>query len=70
MEKRVKTHIQAGWNGWEKASGVICDRRVSAEMKRKVYKTVVRPAMLVGLETVSLSEEKTGGSRDVDADQE
>ena len=35
-------------------SGVMCDRRVPAKMKGKVYKTVVRPAMLFGLETVSL----------------
>ena len=35
-------------------SGVMCDRKVSAGMKGKVYKTVVRPAMLYGLETVAL----------------
>ncbi|MCJ8732712.1 hypothetical protein PDJAM_G00214370 [Pangasius djambal] len=45
---------QAGWNGWRKVSGVLCDRKISARIKRKVYKTVVRPAMLYGLETVSL----------------
>ncbi|KAF7647062.1 hypothetical protein LDENG_00177990 [Lucifuga dentata] len=32
----------------------MCDKRVSARMKGKVYKTVVRPAMLYGLETVAL----------------
>ena len=32
-------------------SGVICDRRVSARVKRKVYRVAVRPAMLYGLET-------------------
>ena len=52
--KEVKKRVQAGWNGWRKVSGVMCDRRVSAKMKGKVYKTVVRPAMLFGLETVSL----------------
>ena len=52
--KEVKKRVQAGWYGWRKVSGVMCDRRVSAKMKGKVYKTVVRPAMLFGLETVSL----------------
>ena len=52
--KEVKKRVQAGWNGWRKVSGVMCDRRVSAKMKGKVYKTVVRPAMLFGLETVPL----------------
>ena len=32
-------------------SGVICDRRVPARVKGKVYKVAVRPAMLYMLET-------------------
>ena len=42
-------------------SGVICDRRVPARVKGKVYKVAVRPAMLYGLETVGGTDEKTGG---------
>ncbi|MCJ8729253.1 hypothetical protein PDJAM_G00103960 [Pangasius djambal] len=52
--KEVKKRVQAGWNGWRKVSGVLCDRIISARIKGKVYKTVVRLAMLYGLETVSL----------------
>ncbi|KAK3544110.1 hypothetical protein QTP86_001807, partial [Hemibagrus guttatus] len=52
--KEVKKRVQAGWNGWRKVSGVLCDQKVSARIKGKVYRTVVRPAMLYGLETVSL----------------
>ncbi|KAK3556567.1 hypothetical protein QTP70_010634 [Hemibagrus guttatus] len=52
--KEVKKRVQAGWNGWRKVSGVLCDRKISARIKGKVYRTVVRPAMLYGLETVSL----------------
>ncbi|KAK3535533.1 hypothetical protein QTP70_016803, partial [Hemibagrus guttatus] len=51
--KEVKKRVQAGWNGWRKVSGVLCDRKISARIKGKVYRTVVRPAMLYGLETVS-----------------
>ncbi|KAK3528644.1 hypothetical protein QTP70_006345 [Hemibagrus guttatus] len=51
-EKEVKKRVQAGWNGWRKVSGVLCDRKISARIKGKVYRTVVRPAMLYGLETV------------------
>ncbi|MCJ8733439.1 hypothetical protein PDJAM_G00223370 [Pangasius djambal] len=51
--KEVKKRVQAGWNGWRKVSGVLCDRRISSRIKGKVYKTVLRPAMLYGLETVS-----------------
>ncbi|KAK3574755.1 hypothetical protein QTP86_017515 [Hemibagrus guttatus] len=52
--KEVKKRVQAGWNGWRKVSGVLCDQKISARIKGKVHRTVVRPAMLYGLETVSL----------------
>ncbi|KAK3536363.1 hypothetical protein QTP86_007712 [Hemibagrus guttatus] len=52
--KEVKKRVQAGWNGWRKVAGVLCDRKISARIKGKVYRTVVRAAMLYGLETVSL----------------
>ncbi|KAK3538419.1 hypothetical protein QTP86_001765 [Hemibagrus guttatus] len=52
--KEVKKRVQAGWNGWRKVSGVLCDQKISARIKGKVYRTVVRLAMLYGLETVSL----------------
>ncbi|KAI5093285.1 hypothetical protein C0J45_16423, partial [Silurus meridionalis] len=52
--REVKKRVQAGWSGWRRVTGVICDSRVSARMK--VYKTVVRPEMLYGLETVALSK--------------
>ncbi|KAI5106032.1 hypothetical protein C0J45_3729, partial [Silurus meridionalis] len=51
--REVKKRVQSGWSGWR---GVICDSRVSARIKGKVYRTVVRPAMLYGLETVALSK--------------
>ena len=35
---------------------MICDRRVPARVKGKVYRVAVRPAMLYGLETVALTK--------------
>ncbi|KAK3540070.1 hypothetical protein QTP70_025377 [Hemibagrus guttatus] len=52
--KEVKKRVQAGWNGWRKVCGVLCERKISVRIKGKVYRTVVRAAMLYGLETVSL----------------
>ncbi|KAK3519649.1 hypothetical protein QTP86_002806, partial [Hemibagrus guttatus] len=54
--KEVKKRVQAGWNGWRKVSGVLCDRKISARIKGKVYRTVVRPAVWYGLETMSMSK--------------
>ena len=55
-EREVRRRVQAGWYGWRKVSGVLCDRRIPARLKGKVYKTVVRPALMYGLETVALSK--------------
>ena len=33
---------------------MICDRRVSAKVKGRVYRMVVRPAMMSGLETLAI----------------
>ena len=55
-DREVKRRVQAGWTGWRRVTGVICDRMVPARVKGKVYKTVVRPAMLYGLETVAMTK--------------
>ena len=54
--REVKRRVQAGWNGWRRATGVICDRKISARMKGKMYKVLVRPAVMYGLETVALTK--------------
>ena len=57
-EREVKKRVQAGWNGWRKVSGVICDRRLPARLKGKVYSSVVRPTMVYGLETVAVTKKQ------------
>ena len=48
--------MQAGRSGWRRVSEVMFDRRTAAKVKWKDYEMVVRPAMMFGLETVSLSK--------------
>ena len=57
-EREVKKRVQARWNGWRKVSGVICDRRLPARVKGKVYSSEVRPAMVYGLETVAVTKKQ------------
>ena len=57
-EREVKKRVQAGWNGWRRVSGVICDRRLPARVKGKMYSSVVRPAMVYGLETVAVTKKQ------------
>ena len=57
-EREVKKRVQAGWNGWRRVSQVICDRRLPARVKGKVYSSVVRPAMVYRLETVAVTKKQ------------
>ena len=57
-EREVKKRVHAGWNGWRRVSGVICDKRLTAKVKGKVYSSVVRPAMVYGLETVAVTKKQ------------
>ena len=52
--REVKNKIQAGWSSRRRVSAVICDRRVPAKVKGKVYKTVV----LHVLETAALTKKQ------------
>ena len=41
-------------------SGVLREKKLSARVKSKMYKSVVRPAMLYGMETVAVTERQVG----------
>ena len=57
-EREVKKRVQAGWNGRRKVTGVICDRRLPARVKGKVYSSVVRLTMVYGLKTVAVTKKQ------------
>lgn len=57
--KTMKRKAWAGWSGWIQVSEVICGKRKAARVKEKVYKMVMRPGLMYGLETVVLK--KPGG---------
>ena len=51
MTTGISQRVSAAWGNWKRCSAVLCDRRMPVKLKRKVYKTVVRPALLYGAET-------------------
>ena len=57
-EREIKKRVPAEWNGWRRVSGVICDRRLPARVKAKVYSSVVRPVIMYGLETVAVTKKQ------------
>ena len=51
MTTEISQRVSAAWRNWKRCSGVLCDRRMPVKLKGKVYKTVVRPALLYGAAT-------------------
>ena len=56
MDAEITHRVQAGWRNWRKMSGVLCDHKINVKLKGKVYKTVVRPAMMYGAEAWPLKK--------------
>ena len=52
--------IQAGWAGWKKVSGVLCDKNILLKVKGKVHKIVVWLAMIYGMEMVRATSLQVG----------
>ena len=57
-EREVKKRVQARWKGWRRISEVVCDKRLPARVKGKVYSSVMRPAMMYGFETVAVTKKQ------------
>ena len=56
LDTEMTHKIQSGWKNWKRISGIMCDRRIRFRVKRKVYKTVVRLAMMYGAETWAMKK--------------
>ena len=56
--KDVDGRIKVAWSRWRDLSGVIYDKKVHMKLKSKLYKTVVRPAMVYGSECWALRKQE------------
>ena len=50
LDTEMTHRLQSGWKNWKRISGILCDRRISFRVKGKIYKTVVRLAMVYSAE--------------------
>ncbi|KAK3517653.1 hypothetical protein QTP70_014779 [Hemibagrus guttatus] len=70
--KDVKKRVQAGWNGWRKVSGVLCDRKIISENQEEGVQDSGETGHAVWF-TDSVTEEETGvrarGSRAEDIEE-
>ena len=55
IDEDVNQRRKIGWQKWKKASGVLCDKKIPIKLKGRVYRMVVRPALLYG-QSVRLSK--------------
>ncbi|XP_026746133.1 uncharacterized protein LOC113507480 [Trichoplusia ni] len=46
IDRAVKHRSNAGWMKWWQVTGTICDPHIPLKFKGKIYKTIVRPAVL------------------------
>ena len=42
--------MKVAWAKWREVSGVMCDKKMPIKLKDKIYKTIVKPAMIYGSE--------------------
>ena len=50
-QAELVTRANAAWCKWRELTPVICDKKISARLKEKVYRSMVRPVLLYGAET-------------------
>ncbi|KAG7296805.1 hypothetical protein JYU34_020747 [Plutella xylostella] len=50
VDEDVTHRVNTAWLKWRSLTGVLCDPRMPIKTKGKIYKTVVRPALMYGSE--------------------
>ena len=56
--KDVDGRMKVAWSRWRDLSGVIFHKKIHMKLKRTLYKTVVRPAMVYGSECLALRKQE------------
>lgn len=65
-DMKVTNRIQAGWENWKEVMGILCERRVPVRLKVKMYKTLVRPALMCGIGNLVLNKAQVNRMREIE----
>ena len=57
-ETVVRARVKMAWNKWRELAGVVNDKQMPRKVKVKLYRTVLRPVLLYGLEACSLTRKE------------
>ena len=52
--------LKAAWQKWRVLAGVLCDAKMQKYLKGKVYKTMIRPVLMYGAETWTVTGKEEG----------
>ena len=47
----VATRVEVAWYKWRELTPVTCDKQMSIRLRAKLYKSMMKPALLYGAET-------------------
>lgn len=56
LGSEINHRVSCGWMNWRKLSSVLCDRKISGNTKGRLYRRVVRPALMYGAETWAVTK--------------
>src|SRR6218665_981325 len=54
----VRNRIKIAWQKWRELTCVLCDNKMSIQIKGKVYKSIIRPVMMYGAEAWTLTRKE------------
>ena len=58
-ETDVNNRVKVAWAKWREVPGVMCDKKMPIKLKDKIYKTIVKPAMIYGSECWAVKQNDT-----------
>ena len=56
----VNNRVNIAWSKWMETTGVMCDKNIPIQLKDKLYKTAIKPAMVYGAECWAVRRRKRG----------